>query len=124
MKRTPLKRKTPLRGGGKPLRKSRLKPMSKEKLSWKRQYWERCSKDGRKLYESRHHPYGQQNAFILCYVIIPFHLHDKIHAKAQWAREVGWLQGPFEGRPYDPSAHRPWSIAQEDHWPAEYRRVS
>lgn len=123
MKRTPLVRKTPLKRATKcTLRKSKLKPMSRGKSLWMALYKEACSRDGKQADQDRHHPMGRVGEYLLCYVVISKEKHREIHDRAKWARDVGWILSPFDGRPYEPTEYRAWWIEQEYHWPAQFKR--
>lgn len=56
----------------------------------------------------RHHPFGRKGKYLLIYCYIHSSTHEKIHCESTWAREAGWLQGPYEGRAIDPDAPKPW----------------
>lgn len=118
-----LTRKKPLQRGTKPLKRSRLKPMSREKRNYMRQYLEMCAKDGKTLYMDRHHPGGRRGILLLCYILIPSWKHQRIHgSERKQAMAEGWLNPAFEGRPFDHSWPRAWTPEMEAHWPEEYRR--
>jgi len=103
VKRTPLRRKTPLKRSG------RLRPMSKDKAAWNRLYVE----EKRKRYEAQtadhgfnfcehcnkptqsldpHHTQSRRNENILVFMLICRTCHDWIHAHPNAARELGLLK--------------------------------
>lgn len=126
MKRVALKRKSwmkrggPLKKGSRGLRKTRLKPRSTKAASWTRRYiaqhrsdhaTQRDALDGElrdKDSMDRHHPFGRKKHYILIYCYLTPACHEWIHAHGTLAREQGWLQPPYESRPYDPDWTRPW----------------
>lgn len=118
MKRTHLIRRTPLRRGTK-----RLARMSREKRAVQVRYDAMCFMDGKGRYADRHHPFGRHGLFLLCYIIRARELHDHWHGEGRkQAMRAGWLQPPFEGRPYDPAWPRPWAAEEEARWPEQFRR--
>jgi hypothetical protein len=122
MKSSSLKRKKPLKRSKIPLKKSKLSPVSKKRNEWLGRYRISIKRDSalgwiamadcgywtQKIGLERHHPFGRSGKYIMIYCYINHSTHAKIHAESRWAREVGWLQGPYEGRPIDPNAPRPW----------------
>ena len=136
MKRTPLRRKTPLRSKSQ-LTKSRLKPMSDDKREWQKKYSD-AKKHGscyvrpadrpfvleHKQFCSPHHPFGRQGDKILAFLWMTWDGHNDKHDNAKKAYEDGWLHPPFRGMPLNPKHPRPWPVECEEHWPAKYRRVS
>ncbi len=119
MKKTPLRRSSPLKRSTKcTLRKTRLKPMSKNKQGWVLLYKERPKMKGMES----HHVFGRLGNRMLAYLFITPELHKWIHANGREARRLGWLQGPYDGRPLDPNAPRPWDSECESSWPDEYKR--
>lgn len=102
MKRVALKRKTPLRSGG------RLRPMSRAKAAMQPRYrlykrvavenqidehgctWcERCEKPGP---VDPHHPGGRVGENLLTFFLICRDCHDWIHANTKAARVEGWMK--------------------------------
>lgn len=98
---TPLRRKTPMKRGGK------LKSVSPQKTAWKVRYnvakqlriseqlmdsgyivCERC-KHGAKV--EGHHPNGQAGKNILTFFLVCRPCHDWIHAHGKEARKEGFL---------------------------------
>lgn len=154
MKKTPLRRKTPLKRAGfkkkgildtahdklsqlsrKPKRKRRsgLRPVSKAKESWMKQYREMCRTDtplqrdenGRLMHKDwleRHHPWGRIGERILAYVYITSELHEWIHAHSKEALSLGWLTPEYKGHVNSGKWPRPWSKQAEARWPASLKR--
>jgi len=134
MKKVPLVRRSPLKRGVKGLKKTRLKPASKEKSSWLAHYRERKKLDGHfvrcassgllmpvHLCEP-HHPLGRVKKKLMCYIWISKTAHELIHDHGKQARACGWLLKPFYGGAYDPQERRAWPAWAEQFWPEEYLR--
>lgn len=120
MKRTPLKR------GTKPLKRTPLAKISKSKQSWRDKYHaktaedktiQHCANCGLSGHKSgpwleRHHFMGRQGENIMHYVYIcgpgGCGIHRQIHDQGTWARESGWIWPEFEGRPHDLNQKIPW----------------
>lgn len=104
MKRSPLKRKTPLKRG------KRLTPLSKSKKTWVDLYQMRkseaplelecadCTAPWMKWNMEAHHPAGRMGVNILRFVWLCPPCHRAIHHKSKWARQTGRLLPEFEGR--------------------------
>lgn len=100
---TPLKRKTPLKRGG------RLAPMSPQKLAIQPRYraalrdarlaqvaergYQYCTFPdcGRECFPEPHHPEGRIGIKILTFRLICRTHHTFIHANGKTARKMGWL---------------------------------
>lgn len=145
MKKTPLTRRTPLKRSQKPLKKQTewlrrcaLKPRSTSKSAWEQRYQDAKVKDDtlqrpvdrpdlllhrtNRLRLHPHHPFARIGDAILAYVYITKEKHEWCHANSKEAREQGWLQGPYDGRPVNPEAPRPWPEKSEESWPEKYKR--
>jgi len=108
MKRTPLKRKTPLKRGGNGLRKTRLSPVSKARAAGLAVYralrafltphYTCCARCEQNAWEDLHHPYkrgkGRKLWKLLCVMPVCRRCHDEIHSNENQAREDGWLVEP------------------------------
>lgn len=102
MKRTALKRKTPMKRSRKPLPR-----MSAKKAAWQPRYREMltearreqqqerghgyCRRCGRECDPEPHHIWGRIGAWILAFVLICRTCHRFIHDNPRKARETGWL---------------------------------
>lgn len=136
MKRTPLKRKTPMKRGCPRLKKTKLKGMSDRKKEFESAY--RYAKFAapsyvrtadkpfaleRKDYCDPHHPFGRVGDKILAFLWITKSKHEDIHDRGKKARADGWLHPPFWGMSLDPSWPRPWPEWAEEKWPEKYKRT-
>jgi hypothetical protein len=75
-------------------------------------------------YLDPHHPFGRHGIYLLCVVWISKGFHKWIHANANQAMKMGWLQPPYRGMPNDPKHPRPWCDNAEDRWPEEVKKFS
>lgn len=111
MKRSPIKRRTPLKRGTSKLKRTPLARVSVTKATWRELY--RMKRDGeRKPFMicadclgifpgdqmEPHHPGGQSKARIMVFVWLSRGCHKRIHDRATWARETGRLLPEFDGR--------------------------
>lgn len=120
MKRSRLKRRTPLKRGDKPLKKTRLKPQSDTKAAFAKlyaqkkkdahpfQYCAMCHQGSHKDTLEPHHHSGRIGYRILEFVWMCKACHDWVHANGTMARAMGWLQPAFDGRPDDGTCPKPW----------------
>ena len=121
MKRTPLRRRKPLKRGISQLsRKSKLAPISKEKARWNKLYnqkkkeahsFQYCAKCGMGDHKHRmepHHHSGRIGHWIMEFAWLCRPDHALIHDEAKQARALGWLQNQFFGLPDDPQQPKPW----------------
>lgn len=123
MRRTPLRRKTPLKSKGGSLKKTRLKQVSKGKSKWLELYAKaKEANPPPKSGMDPHHPFGRIGERILCFVWISQDLHKRIHDNSSWAHEVGWLQPEFASRKSTGLEPRPWLKSEESNWPDKYKR--
>lgn len=100
--------------------KKRIKPVSDKKAAWNKLYREKCDKDemiqycaatgelGTKAELERHHPYGRANANILRYIYITKAFHAEIHGNMKWAKQKGWIQPAYDGKPDNGNVPIPW----------------
>lgn len=136
MRRSPLRRTVGLKRGTKGLKKSRLSPMSNKKKSFYAEYakrrdaapdWVRCAFTGQIVHKFQcdpHHPFGRHGIFILLFFWVLKIWHNQFHAMATQSRALGWLQPPFEGKPYDPQSRRPWNEWAEEGWSVKYKQLA
>lgn len=120
MKRTPLRRLTPLKKSAKPLKKTKLKKMSKDKAGRMEQYRKQHesdpamvvdAQDGRKRPKSRmqrHHVARRLGNRLLIYCYIQPGFHDWAETHVQQALKEGWIRKEGEGYAKDPNQPRPW----------------
>lgn len=130
MKRTPLKRKTPLRSKGATLKRSKLKHKSDQRKDWTALYeaakaegsvWVRPV-DCRYVLQHKaalepHHIHGRVGAKILAFLWITPQLHKYIHDHSQWARRTGWLTSLYEGKLKMDGRPIPWAADDEEAFP-------
>ena len=100
--------------------RKKLRQVSKKKAQWNKLYklakeedhfFQRCAKcnlGDRKEGLECHHPFGRIGKRILAYVYLCQRCHDWIHSNGRVARDLGWLQPEFDGRPPDQSVPKPW----------------
>lgn len=123
MKRTQLRRRSGLKRGTSTLKRTRLKQMSDAKTDWSKKYESAKAKHPPPMLGMEaHHPFGRIGERILCFIWVFRATHQAIHDRGIWAREVGWLQPPFDGRPMDNEYPRPWPKELECFWPPTYKR--
>lgn len=124
MKRSPLKRKTPLkRGNGHKLKKSKLRNVSTEKKKWNALYaLSKLQNPAPSELSEAHHPLGRVGDRILCWIWVERGLHEWIHEKSKEARSMNWLLPEYDGRISTGFEKRPWKSGQESHWPDKYKR--
>jgi hypothetical protein len=105
MKRSPLKRKTPLKRGNKPMKRSPLRPMSKKRQNALKEYGEVrkryleehpvCEVCGMKPPAEIHHIHNRGTGGALSdtenFLAVCRYCHEQIHAKPQWSRDHGYL---------------------------------
>lgn len=142
MKRSPLRRNSPLKRrqtlhskSKAALKKTQLKQVSKKTREWLVKY--RTAKslcppflrpaDHPNTIVHRdtcdpHHPFGRSGNKVLAFVWVQKAMHNLIHDNGQWARRVGWLHPPFWGMPLNDGWPRPWPEECEKGWPEQYRR--
>jgi len=104
MKRSPLKRKTPLKRSTKPLKRTRLSPVSKKQQKRLRDYsavrkdyldeHPVCEACLQRPAEEIHHKEGRgsKTADPTTFMSICRRCHNWIHANPNRAREEGWLK--------------------------------
>jgi hypothetical protein len=111
MKRSRLTRKTPLKRGTVPLRKTRLRPVSLKKAEWRQLYRMKWQAEARPVMlcqdclgrfplsmMHRHHPASQRGALIMVYVWICEECHTCIHDTGKVSRVLGKILPEFDGR--------------------------
>jgi hypothetical protein len=116
MKRSPLKRKTPLKA--KP--GARLAPASTKQadrlarynemlLNWQGKW--ACAKCGHKTGLEPHHPWGRGRENLFRVILLCHTCHEGCHAQPDLAFELGWLQCSYRGIPEKPNHPIPWHPA-------------
>jgi hypothetical protein len=103
MKRTPLKRKTPMKRGGFGLKRTKLKQVSKRQASrnslysrQRREYLDvhpKCQVCGERAATDIHHTAGRGKSTndASTFLAVCRECHNRIHQHPAWARENGYL---------------------------------
>ncbi len=146
MKRSgPIKRKTPLKTFSqlkrsfKPMKRTRLKQVSKNKAYWLDLYNTAKEKMGVYVRPADmpfvllhrdecdfHHPWGRSGERILAFIPVRKLKHSSVHERPNIAMMEGWLQPAYRGltcssRPIEDHP-RPWPVECEAHFPQKYKR--
>jgi len=107
MKRTAIKRKTPIRKVSAKQAERLAKYAKTEPMGPKgRCCFPGCSNRNGIL--DRHHPYSRRGDHLFRFIILCRFHHDLIHQDPSGSMKEGWLQNEWRGMPPDPNAKTPW----------------